>query len=267
MPAGSPHVLAVRGYDNNNSAPRIQIVRSDAGVGEVLALPGTYDDSHTAFLTGDADGDSLSDILVATQNTNTGEASLYTLRGVWGSPVTWTMGTSYTFGVTTITDMVLADVDLDGDPDLLTVGSETAAPSAPAFAASSRRAPLRAAIAGTGMFTSVLAYRSAPEVLGVGAPKHRGDARRIALAVAPNPVRQGARLSYDLPVAAHVTADLFDVAGRRVRRLIDADRPAGAGSDALDARDDAGHPLGAGLYFVRMRAGQAEGRRTLVVIH
>lgn len=49
--------------------------------------------------------------------------------------------------------------------------------------------------------------------------------------------------------------DIIDVAGRRVRRLFDGMREAGAQVTGWDLYDDAGHPVRNGVYFGRVRAG------------
>ena len=58
---------------------------------------------------------------------------------------------------------------------------------------------------------------------------------------------------------AHVTLALFDLAGRRVRTMLDEDRPAGRHTEWLDA---AGIPPG--VYLVRLRAGGRTLQRRIV---
>ncbi len=88
-------------------------------------------------------------------------------------------------------------------------------------------------------------------------------------AVWPNPAvgRAGAsRVAFTLPRAARTTVDVFDLRGARVRRLLDdEERVAGPSSAAWDGRDDAGRSVGAGVYFVVLRAGvDAEARAKIV---
>ena len=59
----------------------------------------------------------------------------------------------------------------------------------------------------------------------------------------------------ELPQATRVSLDVFDLQGRRVRNLADRTMPAGASVLPWDERAEAGAPLGAGVYFARMRAG------------
>jgi hypothetical protein len=99
--------------------------------------------------------------------------------------------------------------------------------------------------------------------LGVG----EGAPRELALsAPAPNPTRGSARITLSLPRAGHVSLELLDTAGRRVRTLVDGDRAAGRWNEAVDLRDDAGRPLRAGLYLVRLEAGGRTLTRRVVAV-
>ncbi len=84
----------------------------------------------------------------------------------------------------------------------------------------------------------------------------------------PNPTGfGGARFRFTTSRAGNVELELFDLAGRRVRRLVhDPATPAGAHSTAFDGRADDGSRLPAGLYHFLLRtpAGVKTGR--LVVL-
>jgi cytochrome c peroxidase len=70
----------------------------------------------------------------------------------------------------------------------------------------------------------------------------------------PGPVRLELGTAAPGPASLHV----FDLAGRRVRALLDGEwHAAGALTIEWDGRDDAGTIVGAGVYFVRARAGTA----------
>ena len=66
--------------------------------------------------------------------------------------------------------------------------------------------------------------------------------------------------------AEPVTVEIFDVAGRRVRRVISGRRDAGLHRERWNGRDDAGRDVASGVYFVRLRAAGVNriGRVTLV---
>ncbi len=95
-------------------------------------------------------------------------------------------------------------------------------------------------------------------VLGPGGTTAVGDAPVPAVVQletpSPNPASGGATLRFGLPRAAGVELSIYDPSGRRVRQLVSSTGAAGGHSVTWDARDDSGSPVGAGLYFVRLRA-------------
>src|SRR5262249_26878929 len=69
----------------------------------------------------------------------------------------------------------------------------------------------------------------------------------------PNPFTSRTTLRFDLAQAEHVQLDVIDVAGRRVRQLME--RPLlvpGAYTIAWDGAADDGRTAPAGIYFVRL---------------
>ncbi len=80
------------------------------------------------------------------------------------------------------------------------------------------------------------------------------------------PCRGEAELVLVLASAAHVRLSVHDVQGREVARLLDGPLPAGRYARVWSARDDAGRPVAPGVYFARVRAGDATaGRRILLL--
>jgi hypothetical protein len=83
----------------------------------------------------------------------------------------------------------------------------------------------------------------------------------IQLAIArPNPAATTTRIGFTLARSGHVTLAVYDLAGREVRRLVDAPHPPGE----HQVRFDTG-ALPNGLYLYRLRAGATEVTRKLVV--
>jgi len=64
--------------------------------------------------------------------------------------------------------------------------------------------------------------------------------------------------------AGRVQIAIYDVAGRKVRDLADRVFPAGEHELRWDGTDDAGHPLGRGVYFVRSST-QKDSKRIIVL--
>jgi hypothetical protein len=81
----------------------------------------------------------------------------------------------------------------------------------------------------------------------------------------PNPFRGTAAIRFTLAAATRVTLDIFDVGGRRVRRLLDGQRSAGENTVVWDGADDGGRAVGRGLFWVQLHAadGYISSRRML----
>jgi hypothetical protein len=82
----------------------------------------------------------------------------------------------------------------------------------------------------------------------------------------PNPFNPVTAIRFVLEQPGRTVLTVHDVAGRRVRTLVDADRGAGEHAVLWDGADDAGRSLGSGVYLYRLAApgGEAVGRMTLV---
>lgn len=94
-------------------------------------------------------------------------------------------------------------------------------------------------------------------LLNIGTPPPPPPAALQALAPRPNPSRHVTTLQFLLPAAGVVSADILDVAGRKVRSL-DSDRELAPGEQSLawDGRDSRGWIVPAGVYFARIRSGR-----------
>ncbi len=97
------------------------------------------------------------------------------------------------------------------------------------------------------------------------------DAVRPPLAVRlhgnwPNPFVSMTSIRFDLGQPGHAAIDVFDASGRRIRRVLDADLPAGANQARWDGTDAHGARVSPGVYFYRLEAeGSAFVRRTIVL--
>jgi hypothetical protein len=88
-----------------------------------------------------------------------------------------------------------------------------------------------------------------------------GDLRGIGLSLARNPVVGSTALSLRWPTAGNARVELLDVAGRRVRSLLDGPVVSGESSLRLDTRALAG-----GIYFLSARQAGAEAVQRVVVL-
>jgi hypothetical protein len=86
----------------------------------------------------------------------------------------------------------------------------------------------------------------------------------------PNPFNPLTALAFDVPGetggARRVTLDIYDVAGRLVRRLVDG--PVGTGRQTVhwDGRGSDGHGLGSGIYFARIEIGTFTATQKLTLL-
>ena len=91
-----------------------------------------------------------------------------------------------------------------------------------------------------------------------------GTGGEISLAlVGANPAIGPVRLRFSLPVATRVELSLYDAAGRRVGLLADGQFPAGTLERTWDS-----HAAGvtSGIYFARLKAGEREISRRIVIL-
>jgi flagellar hook assembly protein FlgD len=71
----------------------------------------------------------------------------------------------------------------------------------------------------------------------------------------PNPFNPATKIVFRLERDAQATLRVFDVHGRLVRTLVDSYLAAGPRTVEWDGRDDRGHPLASGTYYMRLQGG------------
>jgi flagellar hook assembly protein FlgD len=69
---------------------------------------------------------------------------------------------------------------------------------------------------------------------------HTSSPSRVSQATASREADPGTRIRFDLPVSTHVTLQIFDLFGRQVRRLIQAEVSAGRHDIGWDGRQGSG---------------------------
>lgn len=110
-----------------------------------------------------------------------------------------------------------------------------------------------------------LAYRLESGAGSVDEPTREPRAA-FRLRVTPRPAHLPAAIRLDLPAAGRLRLEIFDVSGRRVRRLCDEPRAEGTHAFAWDGIADSGARAGAGVYFVRAAWGPEERTERLVLL-
>lgn len=123
--------------------------------------------------------------------------------------------------------------------------------------------------AGTTFVLDDVAIRSLAPQPGIAPASSQliGDLTFAAPTVFPNPFRQRAMLGITLERPGPLRIDVYDLNGRRVRRVFDGPN-AGAGTHQfeLDGRNDRGQKLGPGIFFYRIESpGRAYHGRFVIL--
>ena len=85
--------------------------------------------------------------------------------------------------------------------------------------------------------------------------------------IAPNPVRDGATVSYTTTRKGLVTLKIYNSAGRLVKTLIDRKITSAGGKTVYwDGRDNNNRPVTAGVYFFRLQAEDRTATKKIVVV-
>jgi hypothetical protein len=82
----------------------------------------------------------------------------------------------------------------------------------------------------------------------------------------PNPFNPATRIDYSIAERSHVFIAAYDVAGRRVSVIVDAEQEPARYSVNWNGTDDAGRTLASGIYFIRYRAGGYTFTRKAVLL-
>lgn len=82
----------------------------------------------------------------------------------------------------------------------------------------------------------------------------------------PNPFNAGTTIRFELPSRLHVRVEVFDLLGRKVRRLVDEDFQPGSYPRVWDGRSDLGTSMASGAYFCRLTSGGRVETRRMVLL-
>jgi flagellar hook assembly protein FlgD len=83
---------------------------------------------------------------------------------------------------------------------------------------------------------------------------------------APNPFRGATTIRFALARDEKARLRIFDLSGRQVRELVLRATEPGMQAVSWDGRDVKGHPLGSGVYFYQITAGEQKVTRKLVLL-
>ena len=83
---------------------------------------------------------------------------------------------------------------------------------------------------------------------------------------APNPFNPSTRISWSLPAESDAKLEIFDSKGRHVVTLVDGWVDAGQGSVLWRGKDSMGTRASSGVYFYRLRAGNFEDTKRMLLL-
>jgi len=82
----------------------------------------------------------------------------------------------------------------------------------------------------------------------------------------PNPFNPTTTIQYEVPAFVHVTIAIYNVAGERVRVLVNEEKGPGRHFASWNGRNEAGETVASGVYFYRMKAGPFVQAKKLVFL-
>ncbi|UCG60384.1 MAG: T9SS type A sorting domain-containing protein [Candidatus Zixiibacteriota bacterium] len=82
----------------------------------------------------------------------------------------------------------------------------------------------------------------------------------------PNPFNPTTTIQYAIPEQAHVTVEVFNVLGQRVRLLVNKTQAPGVYNVEWNGTDQGGHEVATGIYFYSVKAGDYSEKKKMVLI-
>jgi hypothetical protein len=113
---------------------------------------------------------------------------------------------------------------------------------------------------------SVQAATTGPLNTVTGVPGAPIVAQAQLLPARPNPFAGSVTIPMELKAAGSVRLDVYDAAGRLVRTLREGTLPAGTQEVVWDGKDAGSQPVGAGVYYARMSAGELVAVQPMVLV-
>ena len=82
----------------------------------------------------------------------------------------------------------------------------------------------------------------------------------------PNPFNPTTLIRYDLQVNEHVSINIYDLTGKRVKSLVNTNQDAGYRSINWNATNEVGQPVSAGMYIYTIQAGECRQTKKMVLL-
>ena len=82
----------------------------------------------------------------------------------------------------------------------------------------------------------------------------------------PNPFNPTTQIRYELPNSEHVSINIYNVIGHKIKSLINMNQDAGYRLISWDATNDLGQSISAGMYIYTIQAGEFRQTRKMVLL-
>jgi hypothetical protein len=115
----------------------------------------------------------------------------------------------------------------------------------------------------------LLAAKGYYEKLEIPSPDSSGVARIAPTTLDqnyPNPFNLSTEVRFTLPDAAKVTLSIYNILGQKVTTLVDGEKTAGTHSVFWDGKDKSGAEVASGIYFYRIKAGDFQEQKKMLLI-
>jgi hypothetical protein len=82
----------------------------------------------------------------------------------------------------------------------------------------------------------------------------------------PNPFNPETTISYQLPENGKVELTIYNLKGQKVKQLVSDQLSAGQHSVVWNGKDDNGKPVSSGIYFYKLKSGNFEKTKKMILM-
>ena len=82
----------------------------------------------------------------------------------------------------------------------------------------------------------------------------------------PNPFNPNTIINYQVQLSGDIELSIFDIKGRKIRKLVNEQKPVGDYQIKWDGTNDSGAPLSSGQYFYQLKVGYFTSTKKMVLL-
>jgi hypothetical protein len=82
----------------------------------------------------------------------------------------------------------------------------------------------------------------------------------------PNPFNPVTKIQYEIPTRSHVSLNIYNVLGQKVKTLVNTDQEAKSYSAQWDGTSDTGSKVASGIYFYKIEAGSFTQTKKMILM-